>query len=138
MSDEATFRSELNILKDNLNYRSNPNDFRADVAIGKGPVPGAFTASVTGTDVDFSELMLPALCRIMNLDVTNFIEYGIWDGANFDPLGEVLPGEAYILRLSRNLRFEYGAGTGTVGVVNKLRVRSDTAACYVIVEAFDA
>ena len=93
-----------------------------------------------GTDVDFSELTIPGLCRLMNLDATNFIEFGIWDpeGGVFYPLGEIGPGKTYTIKLSRNLQEEFGTGTGTTGAdTNRLRIKADTAACNVLVEAFE-
>ena len=140
MADEATIRCSLDINKPPLRYISRPTVFTFDVAGTKGPVPGAIEASVLGTDVDFSELTTPALCRIMNLDGTNFVEFGIWDpeGITFYPLGEVLAGETYVLRLSRYLQEEYGTGTGTTGAdTNRLRIKADTAAVQVLVEAFE-
>lgn len=140
MADEAQIRASLQITNDPLEYRSQPTAFTADVAGIKGPVPGAIEASVEGTDVDLSELVAPSLCRIMNLDATNFVEYGVWDpeGGTFYPLGEILPGETYVIRLSRNLQEEFGTGTGTTGAgTNRLRFKADTAPCNVLVEAFE-
>ena len=140
MADEATVQCSLQIKKGNLTYRSNPTAFRADVATAKGPSPGAFTASTDGTSVDLTALTQPALCRIQNIDATNFVEVGIWDteAALFFPLMELLPGESYVIRLSRNIEEEYvGTGTGTSAATNRLRIKANTAACIVLVEAFE-
>ncbi len=147
MANEAQIRTSLQIDKGTdpvqIAYRSQPTVFLADVAGVKGPLPGAFAVSTAGTDVDFSELTTPALCRIMNLDATNFVTYGIWDpeGGLFFPLGEMLPGESYILRLSRVLQGEFGTEGGPAGTVgpntNRLRCMADTAAVNVLVEAFE-
>lgn len=146
MSGEAQVRASLQILKktgevEQINYQSKPTVFKADVAGTKGPSPGAVTVTVEGTDVDFGELTTPALCRIQNQDATNFLEYGVWDpeGDTFYPLGEILPGESYVLRLSRYLQQEFGTGTGTTGAeTNRLRLRADTASVNANVEAFEA
>jgi len=141
MADEAQVRSSLQIRKGNMEYRSEPTVFNADVSGTKGPVPGAISVSVVGVDVDFLELTTPALCRLMNIDSTNFVTYGIWDpeGNTFFPLGEILPGETYVLRLSRGLHQELGTGSGTIGPdTNRLRFRANTAACNVVIEAFEA
>lgn len=145
MSGEAQIRSSLQITKktgavEQINYQGKPTSFNADVAGTKGPVPGAVTATVAGTDVDFSQLTTPTLCRLQNQDATNFVEYGVWDpeGNTFYPLGELLPGETYVLRLSRNLQQEFGTGTGTTGAeTNRLRLKADTASVNVLVEAFE-
>ncbi len=141
MADEAQIRTSLQVKSGNLTYQSQPTAFNADMDSAKGPTPGAFSASVAGTDVNLSQLVRPGLCRIMNLDEDNFVHVGIWspDAHLFFPLMELLPGETYVLRLSRDLGDEYlGAGTGTGAPPNTLRVKADTAACNVLVEAFEA
>lgn len=126
-----------------LQYTSLPAAFLADMTGAKGPVPGAFTAATTGTDVDLSELTTPGVCIIKNFDDTNYVTYGMWDPESnlFYPLGEVQPGEAWPLRLSRFISQEYGTGTGTGTAgpsTNKLRIIANAAACNVSVEAFEA
>jgi hypothetical protein len=97
-----------------------------------------------GTDVDFSQLTTPALCRIQNLDAADWVTFGIWDPNTgfFYPLGEVLAGETYILRLSRMLQEQYGAtGTalaGTAADSNRLRFKATNVPCNVLIEAFEA
>lgn len=139
VADEASVRISLQIRAGLLNFQSQPTSFQADVATGKGPCPGAFTATTSGTNVDLSQLTQPGLCRIMNLDPTNRVEVGIHDGALFHPLMEILPGEFYLIRLSRNVGEEEDVpGTGTSGDVNALCVRAVTASCVVVVEAFES
>jgi len=142
MANEATVRCSLNIRKGHLNYESRPSEFRATVSGTKGPSPAAITITQTGTDVDLSQLEDPGLCRLMNLDTINYVEYGIWDPETerFYPLGEILPGEFYVLRLSRMVGFEVATGTGTAdagGGTNRLRIRANVASCIVSVEAFE-
>ena len=138
MANEATIRSSLQIRAGNVAYQSQPSSFQADVTGRKGPSPGAISALTTGTAVSFAELVTPALCRIMNLDATNFITVGVYDGASFFPVIELLPGESYVVRLSRYLNAEFeNTGTGTNADANQLMVLADTAECVVLVEAFE-
>lgn len=140
MSGEARVRSTLQIVNGNLKYQPKSVSFNPDVAGTKGPVPGAIAVTTAGTDVDFGELTTPALCKITNLDSTNFVEYGIWDpeGNTFYPLGELLAGESYVLRLSRNLQEEFGTASGTIGAnTNRLRLKADAATLNASVEAFE-
>lgn len=137
MSNEAQISSSLRILKGNLQYQSIPTSFRADVTGTKGPTPGSIAVSTAGTDVDLSELSTPGLCRLRNLDSANYVTWGIYDGAYFFPLGEILAGESYVIRLSRVLGSE-SPGTAGTGAGNRLRVMADTADCVVAVEAFEA
>ncbi len=139
MANEFSVRTSLQLKIGNQNYQSQPTSFQAtQVGLG-GPTPGQITALTTGTDVDLSQLVTPGLCRLMNLDPTNYVEYGIRDPGtgSFYPLGEIQPGETYVLRFSRNL-LEAFVGTGTTGDVNKFTIRASVASCKVLVEAFEA
>lgn len=145
MANEGQARFSIYIKKGSdpvqIEYSPRPTAFNFDVAGAKGPVPGAFTAEFPGgTDVDFSELTQPGMCRIANLDSTNFVTWGAYDPENqlFFPIGEILPGEFYPIRLSRLLAWEFGTGAGTVGPeTNRLRIRPSVADCEVLVEAFE-
>ena len=144
MANEATIRSSLQIQQGEVDYSSRPAAFTATVTGSKGPTPGAVLCSTAGTDIDLTELTTPSLCRIQNLDAANRVEVGIWDPetSKFYPLLELLAGESYVVRLCRLLGWEYGtgtgAGTGTTGPnTNRLRIRANTAACNVLVEAFE-
>lgn len=145
MSDEASVRGGLQIRKiiNNItviDYSRNIG-FKATVVGSKGPVPGAVTISTDGTDIDFSQLVTPGLATIKNMDSTNYVEYGIWEPATslFYPIGEILPGEEYPIRFSRNLQEEYiGTGTGTSAPTNRLRFKANNAACVVMIGAFEA
>lgn len=138
MADEAQIRSSLQILIDEVDYISRPTVFTADVSAGVGPTPGRVVATLAGADIDISLLTIPGLCRIQNLDSTNYVTLGIWDGVSFFPMDEWLPGETYVKRLSRVLGEEQGTGTGTITAdVNTLRLKADTAPCECIVEIFE-
>lgn len=130
MSNEAEIRTTLTIVKGNLEYLNRPSTFSADIATANGPSPGVVSVGTgaTGTQIVLSALSTPALTRIMNIDDTNFVEMGTWDGVTFQPLLELLPGESYIIRLSRNVQ-----DSG-----DQLRAKADTAAVNLLVEAFDA
>lgn len=129
MANEARVQSSLTVNKGNLVYQSQPTSFSATVTGSRGPTPGTINVATAGTDVSFAALAaLGGLCRIMNLDATNYVTYGIWNSTTLFNLGELLPGESYVLRLSRAL----GNGAGYT-----LRMKADTLACNVRVEAFD-
>jgi hypothetical protein len=142
MANEITVNCALNITAGNLKFRSQPTSFRADITAGAmGPSPGAFTAALAGTHVDFSALTTPGMCVIRNFDTANYVMVGIHDGTEFYPLLELLPGEAYALRLSRYIGRSVGTGVaGTAaydGGTYTLMVKSTVAPCKVSVEAFD-
>lgn len=130
MANEASITASLTINKDLLKYQSRPGQYKADVAVGKGPTPGAFTAAPAGTDADLSELDTPGLIRIINLSDDEPVEWGIWDGASFFGVGRLLPGEIALFRLSA----EFANGTTT----NSLRFVPDANPAVVLVEAFES
>lgn len=138
MANEASIQSGFNIVKKSgsitqINHNTLPSSFRATVTGTKGPTPGAIDVPTSGVEVDLSELTTPGFCRLHNQDDTNYVTYGIIDidGNTFHELGELGPGESYVLKLSRVI------GT-TVGTADEgLFLKADTATCSVLVEAFE-
>ncbi len=140
MSNEATIRTGIEILKDGLVYRPPTVAFKVDVSAAKGPTPGLVVVPILGVDINFSALTTPGLCRISNYDTTNFVTYGIGDSVTneFYPLGEVGPEESYVLKLSRNLGIDQDElTTGTGSGTKTFRLMADTATCNCSVEAFE-
>lgn len=141
MANEIQVTSSLVVVKNNLQYQSRPAAFVADMAGGKGPTPGALTADEYGTTVDLSQLTTPGLCRVANLDdddSTAHLLVGVYDGASFFPLIELLPGESYVFRLWRHLGQEFtGTSTGTPSDANQLRLMGVGGEVTALVEAFE-
>lgn len=139
MAGEAQLRSSLSIRKGNQVYQSAPTYFTADVDGVGGPTPGLIRVPTTGVEIDLSALTTPGLCRLQNIDSTNYVTIGVYDGSRFFPVLELKAGESYPLRLSRHLNAEYvGTGTGTNSDINKLWAVANTASIYLLVEAFEA
>lgn len=138
MANEATVGCGLSIRVDNINYRSYPTQFKADVDEATGPTPGELVVTNAGKNVDLSSITTPGLCRIQNRSTTEFVLVGIYDGASFFPLMELLPGEAYVIRLYRDLGAEFtGTGTGTPADINTLQLKvTGATSARVLVEVF--
>ena len=134
MSNEAQISCGIQIIKGNLKYRPPASSFRGDVEGTNGPSPGALVVPTTGVNVSFAELTTPGYCRVCNLDVDNYVIWGVHDGVNFYPIGEILPGEFYIHRFYRSFG---GVGTGTGSAIS-YHLRATVASCNVTVEAFEA
>ncbi len=140
MANEARITSSLQIVKAPITYLSQPTAFTADVDGTKGPCIGAFTASVYGTIVDFSQLTTPGLYRVQNQDDANYVEWGLYDpdSDKFYPKEEVGPGETYVGKFSRNLLERYeGTGTGTSSPTMKIMFKANTANVEVLLEVFE-
>ena len=150
MANEATLRISLNIRKRSTNtaqtlqmdYRSNPTGFQADVAAVGGPSPGEFLAALAGTDLDLTALTNPSLMWVMNMDDTNSVHYGPCDHSTgrFYPVFKLLPGEYFVHRLSEFLGQEEGTVTGTASVDSgdTLRFKGVGGACKIRVDCFEA
>ena len=142
MANEITARISLRVAKGNVDERSNPAVFQADQAGNKGPTPGSITVGVKLTTVDLSQLATPGICWMQNEDTVNYVEYGVYDPDSgvVLMLGEMLPGEFYVLRLSRWLGSEMTphTGTGTLGSGVLFVMKAVGAPCNVTVKAFDA
>lgn len=150
MSQEIRCQISLNINNTgsggNVQYQGRPTSFVANMQGNNGPTPGAILVPTHGVNVNFSELTgMGGMCRLMNLDPANFVTWGIFDAVSnkFHPMGEILPGETYVIRTSRDLGQEYGTGSGTgsgshvPGGNDSLHFRADISPCRVIVECFD-
>lgn len=148
MANEATVHVNLQIRNGGWSYQSQPTAYLANVAATNGPTPGAVTVSTAGTDISLSQLTaLGGLCWLYNrgasvgdTDPTHYVEYGVWDAVTlvFYPLGQLLPGEFAVIRLSPNLqKDEPGTGTGAGAGTTTFRFKAHNAACIVRVECFD-
>lgn len=138
MANEIISRCQLIITKGSMRYVSDLNEFRGDMnGPGEGPFIGATNIPTAGVNIDLSQLTLAGTCRITNQDPTNYVEWGMYDGTYFTPLGELLPGQNAQFRLSRNLGHSYGSGT-SMGPTPHLRFRAHTATCRVKIEVFEA
>jgi hypothetical protein len=144
MANEIRVQVSLQISQGNNSYQSKPTSFQANMAGIIGPTPGAITVSKVGTIVNLSQIVVPGgVCLIQNLDPVAYLEYGVYVPGltDFLPLGEILAGEIYLLRLSRWLGQELGTGSGTheVGSGLTLQLKAiDVESLVAIVSAFDA
>lgn len=141
MASEVRINAGLVITEDqDRQYASRPGAFTDDLVTGVmvGPFPGTLSIPTAGRDIYFTEFE-PGWCFLHNLDDTNFVEVGIFDTitSRFHPLLELPPGKGFPVKLSRNLSEQYtGSGTGTTAPESYLRLKADTAACFVQIEAF--
>lgn len=146
MANEGRLTSQLTIQKRDsttgrylVNYRHGGGSFTFDFGGSGGPFVGSFLVSVSGTDVNLSQVTTPGMARFVNQDPTNYVVWGPYDPDTdaFYPVGELLAGEEYCLRLHRFLNQER-TGTGTLPGYNaSLRFMANTASCWVTVDVFD-
>lgn len=140
MASEIQVRVTLAIRKGNQEYTSLPGAATLDMDGTKGPTPGALTIPTGGKVISLEEIVTPGVCWMINLDDTNYVEYGIRDpdSDRFYPLGELLPGIPTLIVLSRNLLEAYeGTGTGTSTTSNEFFMKAIGGDCEVKVNAFE-
>lgn len=157
MANEALISVALTIDKRSSNRQNQlinfpmKASFRSDVDGVKGPVPGALLVPLAGIDIDVSELTTPGLCWLQHQGLADFsdpgtdpsiyyIDVGIKDvlSGRFLPLLELHPGDAWPVRLTRNLLEAYNStGTGTGPANNTLHAISHIAPCTLFVGAFE-
>lgn len=148
MANEARVQSGVQIRDTQTGFYYPLGDvaFSLDVSNPRGPTPGLLNVSTTVQAVDLSQLTLPGLCKITNLDQTVTLEVGLKIGSAFYPFMDVQPTKHYVFYLARYFGYDEhlpGTGTGTVdaGGDSQLAVRMrGPAGAYssVLVEAFEA
>jgi hypothetical protein len=141
MANEITVQTSLSVSKGNNKF-SKSRRFQADVdaAVAKGPVPGAISVSVEGTDIDLTELQDPAWGVIENIGATYPILVGKWDpeALIFHDFCYLEPGQSFPLCLPPGFGGEYvGTGTGTTAATGSLRIKGVGGPGVALAEFFE-
>lgn len=133
MSSEANVNLKIYIRNEPLIY-SNPVEYMRYDVLGKaGPSPGSLIIPTTGVNIDLTQIVNPATIYMLNYDLNNYVEFGLWDGI-FMPIGILRPGRFNFWELSPNLGLAYGTGTGTEAGSMQFRLKAHLAACNVRVD----
>lgn len=90
---------------------------------GRGGNPGSVQIGTSEEDVSFGDLTTPGWYIFRNLDATNFVDYGPKSGGVMVPFGRLLPNK--------------GVGLGYLYPGAVVRMKADTAACWISIEALD-
>lgn len=133
MANEWTFRlsGQLKSSTNNNAFNSSPafQSFQPNFAGTNGPTPGSVSIATAGTQIVLTALSAQGgWCLLANLDLTNYVTMGVYNGSTFFPMLELLPGEFKWVRLSRTL----------VSGGNVFYAKANTAAVELLVQAFDA
>ena len=131
MAGTVTVSASLKVVNGNLQYQSQPTSYTASQATANGPAPGSVVATTAGVNVSFAALTLPGFVIIRNLDATNYVTWGLYDGTTFRPVGELQPGESHVLRFARTLLTANAAA-------DVVRLVANSANCNVQVQCFDS
>ena len=126
MANEIKVSGGLQYANGASQFNASPSSFRADQAVKKGPTPGAITVTTGGVTISLAELTTPGISHFVNTDPTNYVQYGLYISSTFYPFGELKPGEAYPLRLARDLLTANGGAA-------VLQFKANTGSCLCMV-----
>jgi len=122
MAGTITINHDIRI--ENGAYVSGPTPSRAQITQTNpgGPSPGSVTISTTAASISHSLTTL-GICRITNLDPTNFIKIGNYSGGTLYPFIKIKPNDPpFVFRLMPGI---------TIGA------QADTASCKAAIEIYE-
>lgn len=121
MADEITHTLTLSLANGNLSDTNNPGRIRVNQTT-QTIFKSVALINTTEESVTFPELTTPGICYLRNLDSTNFVQWGTATG--------VYSGRLKASDIPACFRLDNGATT--------LYLKSDTAACRVLITVYDA
>ena len=126
MAGEITSNCALFVRKGNLNSSLSPGQVSIDMTGIGGPTPGMAVIGTAVETIDFSELTTLGVIQIVNLDTTNYVDFGPEDAGGyytgFLPCVRIEPGETWQFRLVPGVTY---------------CAKANVAACKVIFSAFE-
>jgi hypothetical protein len=147
MAQEINVRNFIDVKYGNVRYNPPQSQWSADyvAAQGKGPSPGALTATYDGTDVSVAQFTDPGWVHIINQEPAGgvTVSFGIYDPQvrRYYPFGRLDPGQdTGLIQLDDLFGGEFypATGTGSSLVTNSLRVKAkDHAGANVVVNVFE-
>lgn len=120
MANEIRHTTNIQVTKGTFRDTFNPAAATLDMAGSGGGNPGLVDVGTAEEVVGFGDVT-PALCIIQNLDTTNFVTYGPESAGAMVTLGKVKAGQHDVVHL---------------GPTVVLRIKADTAACKVNIQAY--
>lgn len=112
MANEITIVTSVRATNDNFLFpQIGAGNFKVDQAVAGGGSPGIITATFGAhVLVDLTELTTEGWCYMKNIDLQNFITFGVFVVTYF-PLGKLKPGETALFRLNPGAVFAVKADT---------------------------
>lgn len=80
---------------------------------------GIVAVATAATTISFARLATPGVCFLLNLDATNFVEYGPDNAGSLVKLGKLKPGEFAVFRLAAEVTLKAIADTAGCNVLAK-------------------
>lgn len=121
MANEITINTSFDLRKGQLQFSFTPGVIQADMTGQGGPTPGFVTITTSEVTQAFGALTTLGYLIMRNLDANNFVDWGFATGVYG---GRILPGEV--------------AGPFRLKPSTTLYLKADTAACRMLIYAFEA
>lgn len=122
MANEISASCTLRVTNGNLKSNLTPGSVSIDQAVARGPAPGSVNVGTTEEVISFAELTTLGIIQIINLDTTNYVQFGPESGGAMIPSVRLKPGEPNQFRLEPGVTY---------------RAKANTAACNVQFMAFN-
>lgn len=112
MANEITITTALQAVNGNFRFpQIGSGSIKIDQAVAGGGSPGMITATFAAhVLVDLTDLATEGWCYMKNIDLQNFITFGVFVVTYF-PLGKLKPGESALFRLDPGAVFAVQADT---------------------------
>jgi len=122
MANEISVSCSLRVANGYLKSNLNSGSVNITQAVAKGPTPGTVNVGTSEEVISFAELTTLGLIQIVNLDTTNFVQFGPESSGAMVAAIRLNPGEPNQFRLEPGVTY---------------RAKADTAACNVQFSAFN-
>lgn len=122
MANEMQSSCSLRVTNGHLKSNLNSGTVNITQAVAKGPTPGTVNVGTSEEVISFAELTTLGVIQIINLDTTNFVQFGPESAGAMVAAIRLKPGEPNQFRLEPGVTY---------------RAKADTAACNVQFMAFN-
>lgn len=109
MAGEIRVNSVLQVVNGSINTKLG-KDVRIDQTT-PGFIARTQTISTSGTDLTLSGVTTPRAIELINLDATNYIDWGPKSGGSMIPLGQLKAGESSVVTLYPGVTIRAQANT---------------------------
>ena len=118
MADEITVVINATISKSPLKDSFRPGQIKYTLSGTKGGNPGTVTIGTSEENISFGDVS-PGLVFILNLDSTNFVEFGKDDASTMKEIGKISAGKFAVFELATGETLRMKADTASVDCLIK-------------------
>jgi hypothetical protein len=116
MANEISVSCSLRVANGFLKSNLNTGSVNITQAVAKGPTPGTVNVGTSEEVISFAELTTLGIIQIINLDTTNFVQFGPESAGAMVAAIRLKPGEPNQFRLEPGVTYRAKADTGACNV----------------------